>query len=294
MQEFQTLEQVNANRAALGFAPRSQAQWDFYQGLKEQLGLTSGLFKDNISIAVRRAVIENAIGGGGNDRIVGNKVNNVLTGKGGADLFELHTSGKSGLHRITDFSRSDILAVDKQIADLDDGIITWKSGKALTLDASDNDQVGLAGLNGAKGLRYLGSSEGLYYYGDLATRPVAGSGQKVFESKVSNDVMTGSASASTTDIFFFDTANATPGQGADRVTFTARDLLVTTTKIADANDDGLITFGDGRLDLSGNGGTVNLGDVRALEFDGSVVRGGVTYYVYSNVDLAVGTANLGF
>ncbi len=85
IEQFLTLEQVNANRAALGFAPRSQATFNFYEGLKAQFGLTSGLFKDNVSIAYG-AVIENATGGGGNDLLIANNVANVLTGNGGVDF----------------------------------------------------------------------------------------------------------------------------------------------------------------------------------------------------------------
>ncbi|MCP6237165.1 M10 family metallopeptidase C-terminal domain-containing protein, partial [Klebsiella pneumoniae] len=50
IEEFLTLEQVNANRAAQGLAPRTQAVFDAYTALREELGLTSGLYKDNISI----------------------------------------------------------------------------------------------------------------------------------------------------------------------------------------------------------------------------------------------------
>ena len=91
--EFQTLAEVNANRAALGFGARSEATWAFYEGLKQQLGLTSGLFTDNVSIAYG-VVIENAIGGGGNDLIVANDVANVLDGRGGLDTvsYELATT----------------------------------------------------------------------------------------------------------------------------------------------------------------------------------------------------------
>lgn len=296
IEDFLTLEQVNANRAALGYAPRSEAAFDFYQSLKEELGLTSGLFTDNVSIAYG-TVIENAVGGGGNDHIIGNQANNTLTGNGGADLFELRTAAKTGTDKIMDFGRSDVLALGKAIPDSNnDGLITWKTGKALVIDTSDNDQIGLAGFNAASGLRFLGSADGLFYYGAAATRPTAATGQKVFESKVSDDTLKGSAAATTTDVFFFDTANATPGQGADQVNLTGRDLLVTTTRIADDNNDNRIRFGDGVLDLSGNGGTVALHNgaatLSALEFDGSVVKNGTTYYVYSAVGSSVGLADL--
>lgn len=93
-EQFLTLAQVNANRAALGFAPRSQATFNFYEGLKAQFGLTNGLFKDNVSIAYG-AVIENATGGGGNDLLIANNVANVLTGNGGVDFasYQAATAG---------------------------------------------------------------------------------------------------------------------------------------------------------------------------------------------------------
>ncbi|HEX8485481.1 M10 family metallopeptidase [Sphingomonas sp.] len=291
--EFLTLEQVNANRAALGFAPRSQATYEFYEELRAQLELESPLFTDNISIAYG-AIIENAIGGGGNDRLVGNQVNNVLTGKGGADLFEIRNAGVSGSDRIADFGRSDVLAVNKTLVDNNnDGIITWSG--TLTVDPSDGDKVTFTGLSGSSGLRLLGSEDGLTYYGASTARPIAKSGQKVFESKIGNDTLNGSSSATVRDVFFFDTGNAAPGQGNDRVNLTTRDILVTTTKIADNNDDGVIQFGSS-LGLAGNGGSVQLTNgtaaLSSIEYDGSLTKNGVTYYVYSNIGSTAGLADL--
>jgi hypothetical protein len=291
--DFLTLEQVNANRAALGFAARNQAAFDFYEALKDQLELDSPLFVDNISIAYG-AIIENAIGGGGNDRLIGNQVNNVLTGKAGADVFEIRNAGTSGSDRIADFSRSDVLAVDKILVDNNrDGIITWSG--SLAVDASDGDRVTFTGLSGSSGLRLLGTADGLTYYGASTTRPVAKSGQRVYESKTGDETFAGSSSATARDVFFFDTGNAAPGQGTDRVNLTARDILVTTSKLADNNEDGIIAFG-GSLDLSGNGGTVTLtngaASLSSIEYDGTVTKNGVTYYVYSNVGSTAGLADL--
>ena len=91
---FYTLEEINAARAALGFAARTQATYDYYQDLIAQLGVTSPLFKDNISIAYG-VTIENAIGGNGDDKIIANDVANVINGKGGHDTvsYETATSG---------------------------------------------------------------------------------------------------------------------------------------------------------------------------------------------------------
>jgi hypothetical protein len=95
VQDFLTLAEINANRAALGLAPRSQAAYDFYiQNFIIPQGLTNGLFHDNISIAYG-TVIENAIGGGGDDLIIANQVANILNGGGGSDTvsYETATSG---------------------------------------------------------------------------------------------------------------------------------------------------------------------------------------------------------
>jgi Ca2+-binding RTX toxin-like protein len=89
--EFLTLEEVNANRAALGFALRDQATFDFYQELIEEQGLTNGLFKDNISIAYG-TVIENAVGGSGNDLIIANQVANHIDGGLGNDIVSYQTA----------------------------------------------------------------------------------------------------------------------------------------------------------------------------------------------------------
>jgi hypothetical protein len=287
------LEQVNANRAAAGFAPRTQDVYDYYEDLKEQLGLTNGLFTDNVSIAYG-AVIENAVGGGGNDRIIGNSANNVLTGNAGRDIFEIRSAGTSGADTISDWSRGDVLATTQAIADNNgDGIIT-KRGSTVSLDASDGDKVTLAGTANVA-LRLMGSIDGIFYYEDSQIRPVATGSQRVYEGGFGNDTMLGRTTANATDIFFFDTANPVSGLGADRISFTKSDLLVTTTKLADGNGDGRITFGtNAKLDLAGTGGSIEISGTSALEFDGVVVNNGVQYYAYSNVGSSVGTDALHF
>lgn len=93
IEAFLTLEEINANRAALGFAPRTQAQYELYLDLfKNPQGLTSGLFRDNVSIAYG-TVIENAVGGGGDDLIVANAAANDLDGGLGSDTVSYATAG---------------------------------------------------------------------------------------------------------------------------------------------------------------------------------------------------------
>lgn len=89
--EFLTLDEVNANREALGFAARTQETYDFYMDLVKDQGLTNGLFKDNISIAYG-AVIENAVGGAGNDLLIANNVANRLDGGLGNDVVSYQTA----------------------------------------------------------------------------------------------------------------------------------------------------------------------------------------------------------
>ncbi|MDD1452991.1 M10 family metallopeptidase C-terminal domain-containing protein [Sphingomonas sp. H160509] len=294
IEEFLTLEQVNANRAALGFAPRTEATYAFYEDLKDQLGLKNGLFTDNISIAYG-ATIENAIGGGRQRPHHRQRCRQRADRRSGARRVRVAYRGKSGSDRVTDWQRGDVLATTKAIADGNgDGIITW-SGSTLSLDTSDGDRVQLSGAQGSSGLRLMGNVDGVFYYEDARVRPIASSGQKVYESGFGNDVLRGRSTASATDVFFFDTANPVAGLGRDTVTFTRNDVLVTTTKLADLDNDGKITFGsDSRLDLTGAGGSVGLTGINALEYDGAVTNNGIEYYVYSNVGSAVGTGAVHF
>ncbi|VWX51020.1 M10 family metallopeptidase [Novosphingobium sp. 9U] len=291
IEKFLTLEQVNANRAVLNFAPRTAEAAAFYESIKAAYGITSPLFKDNISIAYG-VVIENAIGGGGNDRIIGNQTNNVLTGNAGADTFIFKTLGHTGADRITDFGRTDALVTQTAIADRNaDGLVTWSKNHALELDSTDKDQVTLDGASFSNGLRYLGSSAGEYFYADARVRPVAGSGHTVREGSVSNDLLNGSGSSSTRTVLFFDVAGAA-ATGNDTISgFSKRDILVTTVKLADGNGDNLINLGaDGLLQLGENEGTINFNANLKLEFDGLVSKSGTDYFVYS---LAGSTAGIG-
>jgi serralysin len=125
-----TLSQINANNAAAGMGARSDTLFDIYfkgvagtnegQSWKAVTG-TGGqyLMEQNIGIAYG-AIVENAIGGFGNDRINGNQANNSFTGGGGADTFIIadysgtipdpsNPAGKvvvdTSIDTITDFNR---------------------------------------------------------------------------------------------------------------------------------------------------------------------------------------------
>lgn len=99
---------VNANNSALGLASRTAA-YDLYFGGREGANenipwfeIVGGdtLMENNIGIAYG-AVIENAIGGHGDDRINGNSADNRLTGGAGADTFVF--ADDSSTDTVTDF-----------------------------------------------------------------------------------------------------------------------------------------------------------------------------------------------
>jgi serralysin len=105
-----TLAEINANNAAAGLPDRSAFLYDVYfkgvpgtnDGLSwiDQTHTTDFLMHENIGIAYG-TIIENAIGGAGADRIIGNGAKNVLTGGGGADTFVFVNDGS--IDTITDF-----------------------------------------------------------------------------------------------------------------------------------------------------------------------------------------------
>jgi serralysin len=106
-----TLAQINLNNTAAGFGPRSDALFHIYfdgvagtnEGVSWKNITGTGdklLMEQNIGIAYG-AIIENGIGGSGNDRINGNQVNNTLTGGAGNDTFIFVNDGSTDT--ITDF-----------------------------------------------------------------------------------------------------------------------------------------------------------------------------------------------
>lgn len=112
-------------------------------------------------------------------------------------------------------------------------------------------------------------------------------GDTVFEGGTGNDAMRGGAGV---DAFLYDGNE----KGRDTINlFGNEDVLVTTVKIADSNGDNIIAFGsDKDLDFT-KSSSVRITDdhgvtVTALEYDGSFVNFGETYYVYSRVGSAAG------
>lgn len=237
--------------------------------------------------------------------------NDTLSGPAYHNTFYFDVLGDSGNDTITNFGKDDILVVNQKIADSNnDGIITFGKNGILDLDGpgGSSDTVKFTGLDPAKGLRYLGEAcEGVHVYADATVKP-----KGAIEGKLSNDILSGDALDKKSNIFFYDTA-LDISLGADRINnFGSKDVLVTTTALRDADVDDVIGFGSNKvLDLSGGlGGPLDPGSpgevgsialygtngsqITAVEFDGSVVKAGVTYFVYSLAGSAADESLLGF
>lgn len=217
----------------------------------------------------------------------------ILTGKSGANSF-FFDEGVTGNDRILNFEKSDVLVLEKALYDGNkDGIIAL-SGNVLSIDAPKAGDM--LRIDGVSALRFLGTDDaGHAVYADASTRP---RGAK--ESTLADNAFTGDKGDKKKDVFFFDTALGAD-LGSDTINlFGKRDLIATTTKLADGNNDGIVTGDNGLFALSDGLGSIALkgtsgAAVSSIEFDGAVVRGDVTYYVYSLVgSTATDTSDLGF
>jgi serralysin len=81
-----SFEQVNANRAAAGYAPVPLATYNSNMAALAANPVVGRLI-DNVAIAYG-ATVENGVGGSGSDRLIGNAAANTLTGNAGADTLE--------------------------------------------------------------------------------------------------------------------------------------------------------------------------------------------------------------
>ncbi|MEG3166463.1 choice-of-anchor L domain-containing protein [Sphingomonas sp. PB2P19] len=205
----------------------------------------------------------------------------------------------SGKDTINGFGKTDILIVDMQVFDSNnDGVITFGRNGVLDLDGAEAGKDTIRFTSGPKAMRLIGTDDdGHWVYADGSVRP-----KSTKEGTLADDMLTGGAGDKKKDIFLFDT-NLDVNWGRDKIAnFGAKDFLVTTSRLYDADNDGKIALSMGKLALSGNsyfdaahGGNVSptnpFGDVtltdtagaslQSLAFDGTINRGGVLYYVYS-------------
>ena len=84
-EEFPSLAEVNANRAAAGMAATSLTTYNSNRAAFFTNPAFYGRLTDNVGIAYG-AIIENAVGGRGHDSMIGNVADNVMSGNGGNDL----------------------------------------------------------------------------------------------------------------------------------------------------------------------------------------------------------------
>lgn len=221
----------------------------------------------------------------------------VLAGIDGPNTFYVSATDDTGQDTIANFGSSDIFVTNAKLFDgNNDGFVSFGSNGVLNMDSSlpggGDDTVAFTGVDAGVGLRYLGEScVGVHVYAEGTVRPV---GAK--ESLLGDSSLIGDAADAAKDVFFFDTALRLD-LGNDKIdNFGAGDLLVTTTKISDSNNDGVIDFGsDKTLNLAfGTDVEVNGKGLTKLEFDGAVISDGVEYFVYSRVGSAVGVADVSF
>ena len=217
----------------------------------------------------------------------------ILSGKSGANTFYFD-EGVTGNDRIVNFEKNDVLVFEKALHDGNrDGLILF-SNNVLSIDAP---KVGdMLRIDGVSALRLIGTDDaGNSVYADASVRP---RGAK--ESTLADNVFTGDKADKKKNVFFFDT-DLGADLGSDTINlFGKRDLIATTTKLTDGNDDGLIVGTDGLFNLGDGMGSIALkgtngAAVSTIEYDGSTVRGDVTYYVYSLVgSTSTDVSDLGF
>jgi serralysin len=170
--EAPSLEQVNANRMSAGYAPLAQASYDIRMN-NLKANPDAGLLVDNVGIAYG-VTIENAVGGGGNDIIVGNKASNKLSGGAGNDVI----SGGAGIDYVTGGAGSDIF-----IADINGSTMPAKRGP-LALDvitdfASGSDKIDLRGIDASLS---LSGDQAFAFKGSSANKNAADLTFKVYDS----------------------------------------------------------------------------------------------------------------
>jgi len=108
------------------------------QSWKEITGVTDYLMHDNIGIAYG-AVIENAVGGSGDDVLIGNQAANKLTGGEGADRFLFADDGS--IDTITDFHSGVDLIDLSAIVGLDSTDVSYSAGQHKLFVNTDGDSA---------------------------------------------------------------------------------------------------------------------------------------------------------
>jgi serralysin len=242
---------------ARGLLPASYTEAD-YLALRTRYNAVDGLLHDNISIAYN-TIIENAVGGSGNDRMIGNDVDNALTGGAGDD----NISGNGGNDMLIGGIGADAMAggvgndgynVDNAgdtVTELaGEGIDTVTASLSYTLGANVENLVltGTAADGTGNGLANVitGDDAANHLYGLAGDDTLVGNGgDDVLDGGTGADAMAGGTG---NDLYFVDNAGDAVtelgGQGIDTVSSAISYTL-------GANVENLILTGSA-LDGTGN------------------------------------------
>ncbi|HYJ31469.1 MAG TPA: M10 family metallopeptidase C-terminal domain-containing protein [Allosphingosinicella sp.] len=202
-----------------------------YEALRARYNAPDGMLKDNIAIAYG-TIVENAVGGAGNDVIVGNAVANILSGLAGMDVItggagDDTLDGGLGADTLNGGIGGDFYLVDDggdQVVELaGEGSDTVSSGISYTLTANVENLV-------LTGSALSGTGNGLANVitgNDLANLLSGGEGDDTLIGNGGNDVLDGGLGADAMsggtgdDLYFVDTSGDVVielgGEGSDTV-----------------------------------------------------------------------------
>jgi serralysin len=268
--------QVNANRAAAGYAPISEATYNANMAAFAADPEWRGRLTDNVGIAYG-VTIENAKGGSGKDTIIGNDANNVLEGNAGDDSL----SGRNGNDMLVGGVGNDALdggnGTDTASYAHASGSVTVNLAAGTATGADGNDT--LAAIENV-----IGSSYADRIIGDANANTItAGDGIDVITLGGGNDTFVaelGTKVATKTGAWSWDIITDFDGNGDDLIDLSGLGTLFHFEGTSANKDAGDLTF---KVYQSVNGAENALGiDIHDHAGAGGI-NGPVTV-VYANVD----------
>ena len=196
-----SFEQVNANRAAMGFAPTTRATYDANLAVLAANN-SRGRLTDNVGIAYG-AIIENAVGGSGNDRLIGNAVANVLDGGAGFDTASYRDASGSVTASLASMRGTAGDAAGDRYVNIE-ALEGGAFNDTLTGSTRDDTLWGLGGndtLDGSTGSDTLWGGDGDdTLRGSTGNDTLdGGTGNDVLDGGTGNDVLDGGAGNDTLD-----------------------------------------------------------------------------------------------
>ena len=216
----------------------------------------------------------------------------TFTGDKGANSFFFDLQHASGKDHVTDFGGNDVLVTKGALYDGNhDGQISFGK-QTVNLGGTGN----VLTIDGVNALRSLGTDvAGLNVYATASVRPSG-----AIEGKLTDDTLAGDNGDRKADKFFLDTALGLD-LGSDQVTkFGAKDVLITTSALGNQSQGETLALSGGLIKLGGGDlGSVHLTntngtDVGSIDFEGTAIRGDVTYYVYATHGSSVTVHSAGF